>query len=78
MKTKKIDTAEERIREGNKPIEQQWADAFQAAVEAQTAYWDALHDLEELVGMEFDVGAEDLSATTLDQLIADNEKDGDD
>ena len=75
--SKKIDTADERIREGNKPIERQWADAFQTVVEAQTAFWDALKDLEELVGIELDQGtALDLREVSLDELIAMNEKDG--
>lgn len=47
--------------------------AFLKAVETQAAFWDALSELESLIGQELD-GSEDLSSTTLEDLLADGEK----
>jgi hypothetical protein len=50
---------------------------LEAAQEAQTAYWEALHDLEAALGdIEID-GTRDLQGLTLDDLAEDDDSDED-
>jgi hypothetical protein len=42
--------------------------ALEVARDAQTAYWDALHALEDTIGVEVD-GVQDLANTTVEDLV---------
>lgn len=46
------------------------------AAEAQTAYWDALSDLESAVGFDVD-GAQELAGRTVDELVHEGDEDDD-
>ena len=70
----------ERLTEGRIPLDRaswialyiQWPAAaedelLEAAAEAQTAYWNALHDLEEATGLDID-STQDLAGKTVADL----------
>ena len=57
---------EERTRIGNTPTTTE-DELLEAAAEAQTAYWNALHDLEEATGLDID-STQDLAGKTVADL----------
>jgi hypothetical protein len=57
---------EERTRIGNTPTTTE-DELLEAAAEAQTAYWNALHDLEEATGLDID-STQDLAWKTVADL----------
>lgn len=46
---------------------------LQMAAEAQTAFWGALHDLEEAIGVDVD-SSKDLEGLTVDDLLQEEEE----